>query len=150
MTLNTKDAAAGVIFILIGVAFGVGALMLPLGTAFRMGPGYFPLILCGLMVLLGLIIAVRAIGVPPEAFGEVPWRGFLLVLPGAAIFGWCVRGLGLMPSIFIISVLAAFGSRRTTWPFALVLGVILTVFCTGVFYYGLGLPVRLFGPWLGF
>jgi hypothetical protein len=150
MTLNIKDAAAGVVFIVLGLVFGAGALMLPLGTAWRMGPGYFPLILCGLMVLLGIIIAVRAIGVPSEALGPVPWRGFLFVLPGAAIFGWSVRGLGLMPSIFIISVLAAFASRRTTPLFALVLGVVLTVFCTGVFYYGLGLPVRLFGPWLGF
>ena len=61
MSGNTQDIGAGVIFIAIGLLFGVGALHLELGTALRMGPGYFPLILAGLLVALGLaIVGIRA------------------------------------------------------------------------------------------
>jgi hypothetical protein len=38
MSFNIKDIGAGVIFIAIGLLFGVGALCHELGTALRMGP----------------------------------------------------------------------------------------------------------------
>ena len=54
MTINSKDAVAGVLFILLGLGFGLNAwLNLNLGTSLRMGPGYFPLLLSGLLVLPG-------------------------------------------------------------------------------------------------
>lgn len=149
MTINMRDAACGGIFILIGVFFGAQAFYLPLGTALRMGPGYFPLVLSAVLILLGAIIAAKAVGKAPEEFGAVPWRGLVLLLASVAFFGFSVRGIGLVPALFIVCFASAFASRRMTLPFALILAVVMTTFCTLVFHTGLGLNIRLFGPWLG-
>jgi hypothetical protein len=146
--LNVKDIGAGVIFIAIGLAFGAGALSLPLGTALRMGPGYFPLILAGLLVALGLAIVVYGLGHSAPAGHAVPWRGLMLILAAPVVFGLTVRGLGLAPALALVALLSAFASRRMSVWLALALTVGLTLFCVLVFSFGLGLPLRLFGPWL--
>jgi hypothetical protein len=61
-----------------------------------------------------------------------------------------VRGLGFVPAIFLTTMIAALASLRMKLPAALLLAVAVTVFSTAVFSYGLGLPFRRFGPWLGF
>ena len=55
-TIDRTDAAAGVLFILFGLFFGIQSLGLDLGTAFRMGPGYFPLVLAVVLVIFGGLI----------------------------------------------------------------------------------------------
>jgi hypothetical protein len=150
MLVNHKDLYAGLVFIAIGVIFGIGAWDLPMGTAFRMGPGYFPAVLCGLLILIGAIIALKSIGKEGEPLGSVPWRALLLILPSTIIFGYSVRGIGLVPAVFLVTFTSAFASRQTGVLFAILLGVILTVFCAAVFAYGLGLPLQLFGPWVRF
>lgn len=149
MIVNRQDLFCGAVFILIGVVFGAQALGLPLGTALRMGPGYFPLVLAATLILLGAIIALKGIGRPSEPFGVVPWRGLVLTLFAVVAFGYSVRGIGLVPAIFMVAFVSAFGSRRMTPLFALAIAVALTIFCVLVFHTGLGITIPLFGPWLG-
>lgn len=151
MTLNRKDAICGLVFVVIGLLFAVVGRDLELGSATRMGPGYFPLVLCGLMILIGLVIAVRAIGQPPgEPFGGVPWRAILLILPAIVFFGYAVRGVGLVPAVMTVALACGFASRKMTVLLAVSLSILLAVFCSAVFVYGLGLPIQLFGPWVRF
>ena len=56
-----KDILSGLIFLGFGAAFGYAATGYPLGTAFRMGPGYFPLVLAGVLALLGVAIVVKGV-----------------------------------------------------------------------------------------
>jgi uncharacterized membrane protein len=149
MSFNVKDIGAGLIFIAIGLLFGLGATNLELGTPLRMGPGYFPLILAGLLVALGLAIVVYGLGHSATGPLTVPWRGLVLILPAPVVFGLTVRGLGLAPALALVALISAFASRRMSVSLAVALTVGLTVFCVLVFSLGLGLPLRLFGPWLG-
>jgi hypothetical protein len=153
MTLRNIDAAdalAGVLFIAFGMFFGLQALGLDMGTALRMGPGYFPLVLSVILVLLGLVILFSAVNKAGDAIGAYAWRGMLFILPAPVFFGLTVRGLGFVPSIFLTTIIAAMASLRMKFGNALLLAVALTVFATLVFSYGLGLPFRRFGPWLPF
>ena len=149
MSFNVKDLGAGVIFIVIGLLFGVGAMQHELGTALRMGPGYFPLVLAGFLVALGLAIVMQGLGHSTPGRLTVPWRGLVLILAAPVVFGLTVRGLGLAPALALVALISAFGSRRMSVLLAVALTVGLTVFCVLVFSLGLGLPLRLFGPWLG-
>lgn len=54
---SRKDLLAGAVFVGFGLAFAVTASTYEIGSAVRMGPGYFPLVLGGLLVLLGILIA---------------------------------------------------------------------------------------------
>lgn len=149
MTFNTKDAAAGALFIVLGLAFGLHTYMnLDIGTNFKMGPGYFPLVLSGALIVLGIAILINALNAVDEAWGAVAWRGMFFILVGPIIFGATIQGLGLVPALAIIAFFASFASYRMSLPMALVLTAGLVIFCVGIFSYGLGSPMRLFGPWM--
>jgi hypothetical protein len=151
LTANRKDFISGLVFIAIGLIFAVLGRDLEIGSATRMGPGYFPLVLCGLMILIGVVISARALGqAPGEPLGGVPWRAILLILPALVFFGYAVRGVGLVPAVMTVAIASALASRKTTVPLAIGLAVVLAVFCSAVFVYGLGLPIQLFGPWVRF
>jgi hypothetical protein len=150
LTFDRTNALCGALFAATGLFFLVQSLGLEIGTAFRMGPGYFPLVLSGIMVLLGLIILAQATRIQGGPIGQLSWRGMLLILPAPILFGLSVRGLGFAPAIFICAFVASFASTRMTFLMALVLSALVTVFCVAVFSYGLGLPFERFGPWLRF
>jgi len=147
--LNVRDLAAGAIFVAIGLLFALGTRDLDLGTLLKMGPGFFPLALAVVLILLGLAIVGVSFATQAEPIGSVPWRGLVLILLAPVLFGLTVRGLGLAPSVALAAFVASFASHRMTLPLAVGLTLGLTVFCVAVFHYGLGLPLRLFGPWLG-
>jgi hypothetical protein len=115
-----------------------------------MGPGYFPFILACVLIVLGGVILFQAFRIQGEAIGSIAWRGMLFILPAPIIFGMTVRGLGFVPSIFICALIASFASQRMKPLMAVILSAGLTLFSLLVFSYGLGLPFRTFGPWLGF
>ena len=87
LTQKPRDVVGGLTIIIIGISFLVCSRALDIGTAARMGPGYFPIILSILMILLGSVIAGLALRSPTteHSFGQVPWRGVLLLI-GAVLF----------------------------------------------------------------
>jgi hypothetical protein len=149
MNANTKDVSAGLLFIAIAALFALGTQDLDLGTARRLGPGAFPLILAGMLGLLGVIIVLKGIRNPAVHDMTLPWRGIVLIALAPILFGLTVRGLGLVASIAIVVAVSAYASHRMSLKLAAALVVGLTSFCVLVFHVGLGLPVRLVGRWLG-
>ncbi len=148
--IDPTNGVCGALFIAVGLFFGYQSWNLDLGTAFRMGPGYFPFVLSVILVLLGLIVFIQATRVAGEPVGPIAWRGMLFILPAPIFFGLTVRGLGLVPSIFLTAMIAAFASSRMRPGMALLLSAGLTLFSVIVFSYALGLPFQRFGPWLPF
>ena len=149
---STRDLLAGLIFVGFGLAFGVGSLNYELGTAFRMGPGYFPLLLSGLIVLLGGIILVQALIARKDAapIEPVPWAGLGLVLRALVFFGATVRGLGIAPALFVTTFLSALASKHTGLLGAALIAAVMVALCMLIFVIGLGLPLAMIGPWLSF
>lgn len=149
-SIDKTNGLCAAFFIGLGVFFAVESLNLELGTAFRMGPGYFPFILAILLVLLGVVVLISALREESEAIGHIAWRGIFLILPAPIFFGLTVRGLGFVPSIFLTSLIASFASQKMKPLTALVLSIGLTIFALVVFSYALGLPFQRFGPWIRF
>jgi hypothetical protein len=148
---SLKDLLAGLIFVAFGLGFAGIASTYQLGTAFRMGPGYFPLVLGGLLALLGVGIVVEGlVRREPTEIGSIPWRAILLLTAAVLFFGFGVRRLGLAPSLFVAVLFAAFSSHRTGVVAAVLMAALLTAFCILIFVEGLGMPVALIGPWLSF
>lgn len=147
MQADLKDVAAGLLLLAAALFFGlIGFGQLPLGTSFRMGPGYFPVLLSGLLGVMGLVIAGRAIGAGAAASTErIPWRGIVLTSGATIGFALLVPRYGLVPALAVAILLSAFASRRMTLPLALALTAGLTAFCVLLFRYGLGVPIPLLG-----
>ena len=147
------DILAGLIFVAFGLAFATASLRYELGTPLRMGPGYFPLVLGGILVVLGLFIAGKGL-IPSSGaegrFGSVPWRALILLVVAVLFFGLTVRGLGLVPATAVTALLTALASYRTGILAAVAIAAGLTVLCVLIFVLALQLRLPLFGPWLPF
>lgn len=144
---DSTNAICGLTFIALGGFFVYQCLNLELGTAFRMGPGYFPLILAVILTVLGIVVLVQSARVKGEPMGPLAFRGMLFILPAPVFFGLTVRGLGFVPSLFFTALIAAFASQRMKPGMALILALAITIFSAAVFSYALGLPFERFGPW---
>jgi hypothetical protein len=145
-----RDVFGGLIVMTIGTGFLVYSRALDIGTTSRMGPGYFPTILSILMILLGLVIAGLALRAPTteNSFGQVPWRGLLLLIGAVLFFGFVLQGLGLAPALLVVVLATAWASRYAKWRNSLLLSIGLAAFCTLLFIRLLGLPLPMTGPWL--
>jgi hypothetical protein len=130
----------------VGVLAMVLAQAYPMGTAMRMGPGYFPTVLGALAALLGLGIAVRSARVTGDAVAPWEFRPLVLVLGGVLLFAALVRPLGLVIATLALVVVGSLGDREARRAEAVGLGVFLAVLAVGVFVWGLGLPFRVW-PW---
>jgi putative tricarboxylic transport membrane protein len=146
---NPRDFWTGVIY----VAFGAGAVVIArdygLGSAFRMGPGYFPTVLGGLLIAIGLVSLVRSVIRTGDPLPPARIKGLLAVTAATVGFGALVRGAGLVVALPLLVVVSAAASARFRWGPALALAAGLTVFCTVVFLKGLGVPLPVLGPWFG-
>ena len=81
---DQTDIVAGLFFMALGGFFGWQALGMEIGTSIRMGPGYFPMVLSGLLSILGAVILFKAFGrADDEPFGRIAWRGILFILPAS-------------------------------------------------------------------
>jgi len=144
---DRTNGICGLTLIALGGFFIYQCLGLELGTALRMGPGYFPLILAVILAILGVVVLVQATRVSGEPMGPIALRGMLFILPAPVFFGLTVRGLGFVPSLFFTALIAAFASSRMKPLMAVALAAAITVFSVVVFSYALGLPFERFGPW---
>ena len=150
ISIDRTNGICGLAFIATGLFFIWQAASLEIGTAFRMGPGYFPLVLAAILTLLGIVVLVQATRVEGEPMGPIALRGILVIQPAPIFFGLTVRGLGFVPALFCTALIAAFASQKMTPIAAVILSATLTAFSVAVFSYGLGLPFQLFGPWTRF
>lgn len=151
MSIDRTNAVCGAFLIIVGALFASQSLAVDLGSWLRIGPGGLPLALSCLLILIGVAILVPALRAEGgEGLGSVSWRGMFFILLAPIVFGLTVRGLGFIGSVFITTLFASFASSRMKPHWALVLAVLLTIFSTFVFSYGLRLPFERVGPWLRF
>ncbi len=148
---NPKGFWAGVMFAAIGFAFAiiVQVAEYPMGTASRMGAGYFPFVLGVILGLLGLIIIAKALvsdGLPLSKFA---WRPILWILGAVIIFGLTAKDLGLVIAIIILVMVSAFGGHEFKLKEQLIASAVLSAGSIAVFVYGLKLPFPIWPTFLG-
>ncbi|MDP5239075.1 tripartite tricarboxylate transporter TctB family protein [Uliginosibacterium sp. 31-16] len=144
MARISSDRFAGLLFILFGGGFVFGAGAYDMGTAAQMGPGYFPRLLGGLLVLLGIAIfaSVKTSAGRPSA-GSLPWRAILAVLCGVAAFGLLLKPLGLFLAALLLVGLSSLAQQRPRWGEVLLSALVLAGAASVVFVWGLKLPLPL-------
>ena len=145
-----KDLLAGGAFVVIGLAFAIAASGYELGTLLRMGPGYFPLILGSILVLLGIAIAVSGfLAATGESLGApVPWKAVALLVAALVFFGYTVRGLGIVPTLLVSVFLTAMAGNRARVIPSAIIAVSLTALSVLIFVIALQLRLPYLGPWL--
>jgi putative tricarboxylic transport membrane protein len=149
MKRNPKDFWTGLLYIFFGCSAMFLARDYSMGTAFRMGPAYFPTILGGLLTVIGLIAVIRSLISPGAPIDQFALKGLLLIVISVIVFGVLARTLGLVLALPLLVLISAYASKYFDWRTTLVIAAGLTVFCALVFVKGLGIPLPIIGPLLG-
>lgn len=149
MPKNIKDFWSGVLYLLVGGAALYLGQEYPMGTAVRMGPGYFPTVLGYLLVFIGGVALLRSFIKGGEPLNGFAVQKTLIITLSIVVFGLIVEGAGLALGVVAVIMISSAGSRYFDWKKSLAVALGAAVFCSLVFVKGLGVPLPIFGPWLG-
>ena len=138
---SPQDLGAGAVFLLIGAAGAYFGNDLAFGTAARMGPGYFPVLLSWLIIGIGVIVAARGLTIEGLAVEPVQLRPLLFVVAAILMFGFLLDTIGLALTAIVLTLVAAYARRDASLGEALLLGTGLALFAVLVFVYALSQPL---------
>jgi hypothetical protein len=140
---NNKDFWAGIMFIATGATSIFIARYYPFGSTMRMGPGYFPSMLGGILVLFGLYVMIVGLRRGEKIALHCSLRA-LIVLPLSLVaFGVLMTHAGFIPALAVLIFGSASAGKEFKFVEVLLLTVILTGLSVAVFVWGLGLPYPL-------
>lgn len=134
---SQKDFFAGLLYASVGGAFAIGATNYSLGTAARMGPGYFPLMLGVLLCLIGLYIIFKALVVETadgDKIGKWAWKPLFYIIAGNLLFGvllsglpkFGIPGMGLIVAIYGVTFVVSKAGNESSIKESLILATILS------------------------
>jgi len=141
--LNSKDFWAGVMFIEIGATAIIAARNYPFGSALRMGPGYLPTALGGILALLGFYIMVRGVFRSEKIDRNWSVRALILLPFSLVLFGFVMDYMGFIPALVVLIFGSAASGREFKVIEVLMITLLLVVLSVAVFIWGLGLPFTL-------
>ncbi|WP_020656145.1 tripartite tricarboxylate transporter TctB family protein [Massilia niastensis] len=147
---HPKDFWTGIIFLSIGLYAVVVGQDYDMGSAGRMGPAYFPTVLGSMLALIGAIAIGRSFFRPGEKISRFYIKELVLILAAVLLFGFLVRGAGLVPAAVLIIMISAYASPKFHLGKTIALAAGMALFGVLLFVKLLGLPMPILGPWLGF
>lgn len=146
---HPKDFWAGLIYVGLGAAAIWFVRTLPMGKAMRMGPAYFPCVLGGLLILLGLASLCRSLIIPGAALERFAWCELFLIVIAVVLFGLLLEGAGFVIASSVLVLTGAYAGKLFRWRTAILLAAGLTIISALVFVTLLSVPLPLLGRWFG-
>ena len=142
---NQRDFGAGIMYMVIGLFFTIVATQYPMGTAAKMGPGYFPFFLGIIMTLLGLFVLIRSLSAKAaiESIPKFNWRIIGLITGSVVLYGILLPTMGFIVAVFVLVFMSASASHEFHWKGTLVNASFLIIFTYSVFVVGLKLQFPL-------
>lgn len=143
---SQRDFLSGLMFLIVGVVFAIGATNYKMGSSARPGAGYFPLILSVIMAALGCIVLFKSLTVETEGgdpVGAIAWRPLAVIVASIAAFGFTLPWLGMLAAVPILIVMVSFAGAEFKWTGVVINSVVLTAFAWFVFVWGLKLTIPL-------
>ena len=135
---SQKDFFSGLMFMAVGVAFALGATNYTVGSAARMGPGYFPLVLGALLAILGVVITFKALVVETEngdRVGVWAWKPLFFIIAANLVFGLMLGGLptiqipamGMIAAIYALTFIASLAGEEFKLKEVAILATVLAI-----------------------
>jgi hypothetical protein len=144
---NNRDVWAGAMLIVTGATSVIIARDYAFGTSLRMGPGYFPSVLGGLLVLFGIYLVASGLRSNEKIVGGWSLRALVMLPLSLVMFGLLMEYTGFVPALMVLIVGSSAAGSEFNLKEALLLAMGLTAFAVALFIYGLGLPYPLFAAW---
>ena len=148
---SQRDFWAGLMFLGIGIAFAVGASNYSLGNSARPGPGYFPLILSVIMVILGAVVLFTSLTIESDGgdpVGHIAWKPLGIIVGAILVFAILITRLGMIMTVPIVIAVASLASDEFHWKDVLINAAVLTLGCWLIFIRGLSLTIPMWPAFL--
>jgi hypothetical protein len=146
---SERDFWSGLMFIVVGVVFAIGAQNYSLGTSASPGPGYFPLMLSVIMALLGCVVLFKSLTIETEGgdkIGAFAWKPLIVIVVAIALFGALLPRLGMVVTIPVLIVVTSLAGDEFGWKGVIASSIVLTFGSWVIFVWGLKLTIPLW-PW---
>jgi len=153
---SQQDWWAGLMFIAFGVFFIVFALGTPefinnivgtkliggyqLGSSVRMGPAYFPVVLGGMLAILGALVLLDSIVEKGPDVAKFHFRPVLFLGLSSLAFAYLLKPLGLVLASVALVFISAYGGHEFKWKEVAIMSVALVIVSVLVFVKALSLP----------
>ena len=156
---SQKDFYSGLMFTIVGITFAIGATNFTVGSAARMGPGYFPLLLGIVLAALGIIVTIQSFkskATDGDPIGSIAWRPLGFIIGANLAFGILLVGLpglgipafGLIVAIYALVIIAGYARPHSSLKESVILATILAVGSYGAFVYALNLQFPVWPAFL--
>ena len=165
---SERDFWSGLMFVVVGVVFAVGATHYSMGPACppndpcaanlwarlsqlsaHPGAGYFPLGLSLLLALLGAVVLFKSLTIESEGgdkVGSFAWRPLIVIVVAIASFGFMLEPLGLALTVPVLIGISSLAGDEFHWKGVVANAVVLTVGAWIIFVWGLKLTIPVW-PW---
>lgn len=146
---SQRDFWSGLMFVVVGIVFAVGATNYSMGTSARPGAGYFPLLLSVIMAILGAIVLFKSLTIETpggDPIGHIAWKPLLIIVSAIAVFGITIELLGMIVSIPILIFISSLAGDEFHWRDVIANAIVLTIGSWGIFILGLKLTIPVW-PW---
>jgi putative tricarboxylic transport membrane protein len=143
---DQRDFWSGILFI----AFGCAGLWIgrnyPFGTLVRMGPGFFPLMMCLALVGIGGFVLARSLVVAGEPLERTAFWPQLLILAAIVAFGLLIERIGLAVAVMAVAVVSGIAAQGLRWFELIALALAMSAISVALFVYLLGQPIPVWVP----
>lgn len=143
MSVLNKDVLSGALFILVGATGLWLGQDYAVGTAFRMGPGYFPRVLCGVLVAIGLIVGIKGVIAGGDRPEGLHWRPMIMVTLAVIAFASLIGNFGLLPAAAAVVFLGMTGGPEFRLVEGILVSVLLTAAALAIFKFGLSMTMPI-------
>ena len=146
---SQRDFWSGLMFVVVGIIFAVGATNYSMGSSARPGAGYFPLLLSVIMAILGAIVLFKSLTIETpggDPIGHIAWKPLIIIVASIAVFAVTIELLGMVVSIPILIFIAGLAGDEFHWRDVIANAIVLTIGSWGIFIVGLKLTIPVW-PW---
>jgi hypothetical protein len=127
----------------VGIAFAVLARNYRFGTPARMGPGFFPTILGGILAALGLTLAIPALVRNGDRLAFPRLRPMAAILIAIIVFALLLAPLGFVIAAAALVLISGLADPELRPLENIGLTLFLIAFSVAIFVVTLGLPISL-------
>jgi putative tricarboxylic transport membrane protein len=136
------EAIGSLFWLVVGIFFAVGGILLKLGTLRNPGPGFLPLMMASLLVAFSLFVFFKGLIESGTLLKGVQWRRQAVLVVSVFLYGLLLGFAGFLLSTFILMfvVFALFFEGKGRWPKVLSYAVLTALIGWLVFSVALKVP----------
>lgn len=138
-----NDTIAGLVIAVIAAIAYLLLKDLRIGTLARIGPGFFPILLTGMLALLSAVLLIKSFFGQNDPAEKWYPRPILFISLAVVVFGLLVERTGLIPATIAAVLVSGLSSTATRPRELLMLAPIVAVVVSVIFVFGLGLPIPI-------